>query len=61
MHYFWQLRKPINPLLVESGPMTLMYFDPLSGRNRLKRRYVWGLYGLVCGLVLGMMLGFTVA
>jgi len=36
--------------------MPLIYFDPVSGRNRLKRRYSWGLGGFALGLSVGIVL-----
>jgi hypothetical protein len=38
--------------------MPLIYFDPVSGRNRLKRRYSWGLGGFALGLCLGLILAW---
>lgn len=36
--------------------MALTYIDPLTGRSRIKRRYLWAAYGVVAG----MLVGFTI-
>jgi hypothetical protein len=35
--------------------MELHYYDPARGEYRLKRRLLWGLWGLAAGLVAGSM------
>lgn len=35
--------------------MQLSYFDPISGRKRLKRRYAWALWAYAAGFVSGML------
>jgi hypothetical protein len=37
--------------------MGLTYLDDVTGQRRAKRRYVWGLTGLVVGLTLGLIIG----
>ncbi|WP_256365889.1 hypothetical protein [Solimonas sp. K1W22B-7] len=31
--------------------MGLTYFDSVTGRNRIKRRYVWGAWGYAAGMI----------
>ncbi|MEC9358880.1 MAG: hypothetical protein VX836_13550 [Pseudomonadota bacterium] len=33
--------------------MALTYIDPLTGRSRVKRRYLWATYGVVAGMLAG--------
>lgn len=34
----------------------LQYYDHSTGRTRLKRRYVWGLWSFLAGLLIGVVL-----
>jgi hypothetical protein len=36
--------------------VSLTYFDTLSGRNRLKRRYRWACWGYGLGFISGALL-----
>ena len=36
--------------------MALHYYDEVSGRNRLKRRYLYSAISFVAGLVFGLVL-----
>ncbi|WP_282706988.1 hypothetical protein [Sinimarinibacterium sp. CAU 1509] len=40
--------------------MPLFYFDPVTGSNRLKRRYTWGLSGFALGVGVGVLLTMVV-
>lgn len=35
--------------------MVLRYYDATQGEYRLKRRVLWGLWGLAAGLIAGSM------
>lgn len=37
--------------------MAWTYIDPMTGRTRLKRRYLWGICGLIVGMIFGLILG----
>jgi hypothetical protein len=32
----------------------MFYYDPVTGQNRLKRRYVWCIYGFLVGVPVGL-------
>ena len=36
--------------------MSLKYYDPLYGQQRLKRRYVWGIQGYTLGMITALAL-----
>ncbi|WP_279331249.1 hypothetical protein [Solimonas fluminis] len=36
--------------------MSLKYYDYDSGRERYKRRYVWGIHGYALGMATGLAL-----
>lgn len=36
--------------------MPFRYQDPLTGEYRVKRRYMWGLWGLSAGIVIGILI-----
>jgi hypothetical protein len=38
---------------MEGSRMSLTYYSHRLGRERLKRRYVWGILGFTCGLLSG--------
>lgn len=37
----------------------MYYHDPSSGERRIKRRYVWLIWGLTSGIAIGWLLGVT--
>lgn len=34
----------------------LTYYDPVTGKQRFKRRYVWASSAFVAGMILGLLL-----
>jgi hypothetical protein len=39
----------------------LTYYDQILGKERIKRRYVWGAWGFTAGVVTGLVMAYSLA